>query len=163
MDGVRLKAAGWMGNRDRAYFEAEVAKLRQAGLESAFEYAGVLDHVQKIDFLTQLDVLSVPTVYRDPKGIFVLEALASGVPVVQPEHGAFPELLAATGGGRLFRPEDPRHLADVLYELLTDADLRHRLASDAHRTVHQKFGADLMADQTLEVYRKFLGTTSNQR
>ena len=48
-----------------------------------------------------IDVLSVPTTYREPKGLYVLEALANGVPVVQPRHGSFPELIEATGGGLL--------------------------------------------------------------
>ena len=63
-------------------------------------------------------MLSVPTTYREPKGLFVLEALAAGVPVVQPDHGAFPEVLAEVGGGLLHRPEDPQHLAERLHELL---------------------------------------------
>ena len=46
-----------------------------------------------------LDVLSVPTVYTEPKGMFLLEAMAVGVPVVQPRKGAFPEIVAKTGGG----------------------------------------------------------------
>ena len=58
-------------------------------------------------FLQGLDVLSVPTTYREPKGLYVLEALANGVPVVQPRHGSFPELIEATGGGLLVNPDDP--------------------------------------------------------
>ncbi len=45
-------------------------------------------------------MLSVPTTYRDPKGLFVLESLAAGVPAAQPRHGAFPEMLERLGGGR---------------------------------------------------------------
>ena len=64
-----------------------------------FEYRGELDRMQKIDFLRSLDVLSVPATYEEPKGIFLLEAMASGVPVVQPRRGAFPEIVRPTGGG----------------------------------------------------------------
>ena len=62
----------------------------------------------------KLDVLSVPTTYREPKGLYVLEALANGVPVVQPRHGSFPELIEATGGGLLVPPGDAHALASAL-------------------------------------------------
>ena len=60
--------------------------------ETEFEYRGELDRAQQGRIPAQLDVLSVPTTYREPKGLYVLEAMANGVPVVQPRHGAFPEI-----------------------------------------------------------------------
>ena len=77
-------------------------------------------------FLHGLDVLSVPTTYREPKGLYVLEALANGVPVVQPRHGSFPELIEATGGGLLVNPDDPRDLARGLRHLIDDPIPRAR-------------------------------------
>ena len=73
-------------------------------LSEDFEYCGEVDRRQKIELLNSIDVLSVPTIYNEPKGLFVLEAFANGVPVVQPRHGAFPELTEATEGGRVVEP-----------------------------------------------------------
>ena len=115
-----------------------------------------LERQDKLAFLAGLDVLSVPTVYRDPKGIFVLEALASGVPVVQPDHGSFPELIAATRGGRLVRPCDADHLAHTLYELLTDHSQRLQLGETGRTAVQQEFSAEKMAAQMLEVFRGYV-------
>lgn len=156
MEEARLRVAGWLGAGDRKYFNEQVQRLRAAGLAERFRYAGVLERQEKLDFLRGLDLLSVPTVYREPKGIFALEALASGVPIVQPAHGSFPELLAATGGGRLVRPSDPEHLAATLHELLTNHDERRRLGQVGRDAVHRDYTADRMAKQTLEVYRKYL-------
>jgi len=156
MREARLHAAGWLGEDDRAYFETQVQWLHAQGHGEHFHYAGAVDRQQKIDFLRALDVLSVPTTYHEPKGIFVLEALAAGVPVVQPQHGAFPELLAATGGGRLVRPDDVDHLAETLHHLLTDVKHRSELAQSGRQTVHARFHADAMAAATLAVYQKFL-------
>ena len=64
-----------------------------AGLGGEFEYRGELDRAAKVAFLHELDVLSVPTTYQEPKGLFLMEAMASGVPVVQPRRGAFPEII----------------------------------------------------------------------
>ena len=93
----------------------------------------------------------MPTTYHEPKGLFVLEALAAGVPVVQPDHGAFPEVLAATGGGLLHRPEDPQHLAERLHELLTNPEIRRNLAESGRRAVRDQRSAEAMAARTAEL------------
>jgi len=153
---VRLHLAGWMGEGHQDYAESQFQKLRDAGLAEAFEYVGSVDRTAKIEFLRGLDLLSVPTVYREPKGLFVLEALAAGVPVVQPAHGAFPELIAATGGGTLVPPEDPIALADELERLLGDPAARAALALTGQRAVHTAFRADGMARGTWQTIRGFL-------
>jgi glycosyltransferase involved in cell wall biosynthesis len=155
-EDAQLRMAGWLGAGDKKFVDEQRAKLIEAGLDEHAIYHGVIERAAKLDFLRSVDVLSVPTTYREPKGIYVLEALASGVPVVQPAHGAFPELLEATGGGRLVRPNDPAHLAETLHSLLTDHDARRTLGAQGRTVVHRDFSADAMAQKTLEVYRKFL-------
>ena len=151
MDATELLIAGWLGKRHRAYAESQFEKLHAAGLAAAYRYCGAVDRADKCAMLGQLDVLSVPTVYREPKGLYVLEALAAGVPVVQPSHGAFIELLEATGGGELVSPNDPVALAQALHRLLTD-DARHRaLGRQGRHAVHTRLNAQVMARQTREV------------
>ncbi|MCG8650351.1 MAG: glycosyltransferase family 4 protein, partial [Pirellulales bacterium] len=96
---LSLHAAGWLGESNQSYFDTQLEKIAAAKLSDRFTYHGSPDLSQKVQFLRNLDLLSVPTDYHDPKGLFVLEALAAGVPVVQPNHGAFGELVEATGGG----------------------------------------------------------------
>jgi glycosyltransferase involved in cell wall biosynthesis len=151
---ARLRTGGWLGADDRAFFEAERRKLARGGLASAFEYAGVLDRREKIAFFGDVDVVSVPTIYREPKGLFVLESLACGVPVVQPDHGAFPEILRATGGGLLVPPGDPEALARALHRLLLDRATRRDLGQRGHAVVHRDFDAAAMARRTLAVYER---------
>jgi glycosyltransferase involved in cell wall biosynthesis len=161
MEQVRLEIAGWLGDHQRTYVEEQFAKLRAAGLADAFRYAGAPDRRQKIEFLKTLNLFSVPTQYREPKGLYVLEALAAGVPVVQPAHGAFPELLTATGGGRLVLPENSTALAQAWHDLLKDADQRRRLGHHGQRIVRERYNAEAMARGTLEVlgrYGRFKGT-----
>ncbi|QDU98440.1 glycosyltransferase family 4 protein [Lignipirellula cremea] len=153
---ARLKIAGYLGDNRKDYAEDQFARLRSAGLEDAFEYAGAVDRPGKIAFLKGIDVLSTPTVYHEPKGLFVLESLAAGVPVIQPAHGAFPELLAATGGGRLVRPADTDHLAEELHSLLLDHPLRRLLGEAGRRAVHHRYHADAMAEGMLAIYSRFL-------
>ena len=74
MEDARLRIAGWLGPGQRAYAETQFARLRAAGAGDVFEYVGEIDRREKIAFLQSLALLSVPTTYREPKGLFVLEA-----------------------------------------------------------------------------------------
>lgn len=151
MERAQLKIGGWLGPQHREYAEAQFQKLRDAGLADDFEYLGEVDRAQKLSLLHSIDILSVPTTYRDPKGLFVLEALAAGVPVVQPQHGAFPEVIAATGGGMLVRPDDVQHLAEALHALLLDPARRQAYASSGRTAVLERFHAAAIAEKTLAV------------
>ncbi|QDU64345.1 Spore coat protein SA [Planctomycetes bacterium Pan216] len=162
MEQLVLRAAGWLGKDDEKFFEEQLEKIRRAGAEGNFVHHGSVDRQGKVEFLKRIDVLSVPTTYREPKGIYVLEALASGVPVITPDHGAFPELLSATGGGRLHRPNDTEHLAEMLEEMLTDHPGRDELARLGKESVHRSFSAEMMAADTLAIYDLYLKRPSDQ-
>lgn len=153
-EAVRLEAAGWLGPADQAYFEEVRSGLEADGL--AFEYRGSVDRAAKIEFLRSLHALTVPAPYHEPKGLYVLEALANGVPVVQPRHGAFPELVEGTGGGLLVEAAEPEPVAAGLQTLCEDEDLRLRLGRRGHAAVHESRGDAVMAERTRDVYERFL-------
>jgi len=153
---VRLQIAGWLGPQQESYAETQFAKLREAGFADAFRYVGEVDREGKLQFLQEIDVLSVPTIYKDPKGLFVLEALAAGVPVVQPRHGAFPELLDRTGGGKLVEANDVMALAEGLAEIVGQGAQRRELGITGQQVVHEQFHSRAMAEQTLDVLRTFV-------
>jgi glycosyltransferase involved in cell wall biosynthesis len=156
---VQLRVAGWMGESNRNYAAAAFRKLDEAGLQDMYHYDGVVDRAGKVEFLNKLDLLSVPTTYEDPKGLFILESLAAGVPVVQPNHGAFPELLGNLGGGCLVTPNDPVKLADQLHHLLCHPEERRQLAEAGHAAVHTRFSAPAMAQGTWKVIEERLNST----
>lgn len=155
---VRLRIAGWLSKDQRNYAEAQFEKLSRATSPDAWQYDGVVDRSGKLDLLRNVDVFSVPTTYRDPKGLFVLEAMAAGVPVVQPAHGAFPELLGRFSGGVLVPPNDPAGLADALEYLLADDARRRELGWQGARSVHALGHADAMARATWEVCEAYLAS-----
>lgn len=155
MKDVRLRAAGWLSAKDRAFFGEQQRRLEAAGLRDRFEYVGVVDLEGKRDFLHSIDLLSVPTIYREPKGLFALEALAAGVPVVLPRHGAFPELIAQTGGGHLVEPGDARGFADAWQALLVQREVCAALGSRGQQRVQADHGIEIAATRTREVFRQF--------
>jgi len=128
--------------------------MTDAGLAADFHYRGALDREQKIAFLRQLDVFSVPTPYVEPKGLFLLEAMACGVPVVEPRHGAFPEMLARTSGGLLVDAGNTDSLADGIYELWKDPVRRAELGRNAFDGVRRHYSIAHSADRMLEVYER---------
>jgi glycosyltransferase involved in cell wall biosynthesis len=152
---IRLRIAGWLGEHNRRYVDQQLEKIRQAELTSNVDLVGEVDRRGKLDFLKSIDLLCVPTTYREPKGLFVLEALAAGVPVVEPDHGAFPELLARTGGGVLVPPENPVALAEQLANLLADQGQRTTLGRTGQIAVHRDFTAQRMAENTLAALQTF--------
>src|SRR5665647_2166818 len=115
--GAVLEAAGYLAAEHRAYLRGVERQMKDAGFGAEFHYRGELDRARKLEFLSSLDVLSVPCTYDEPKGISVLEAMASGVAVVQPRRGAFPEILGKTGGGLLVEPDDAASLAEAIHRL----------------------------------------------
>ena len=138
-----------MGEESRGYLAEIEAKLGAAGLGGEFRYHGTLDRAEKIHFLQGLDVVSVPSPYVEPKGLYLLEALANGVPFVQPAHGAFPEIQERTGGGVLTEPGDTQQLAEALLGLARDPERRRELGRrGAAAAVQERFGVARMAERT---------------
>lgn len=154
-DDVRLVAGGYLHPRDRAFFEGETR--RHFGAEpdpGLFRYAGApATLAEKVALFRSFDLFSLPTVYREPKGMSVLEAWANGVPVVQPAHGSFPELIASTGGGLLVEPGDAGALADAWERLIEDEPLRIDLARAGWSGVRERHGPAALAAAT----RRFIG------
>ncbi len=151
---ARLKIAGWMGAQNRDYAYSIFQALDKQGLKGEYEYLGEVDRAGKLDLLRNIDVLSVPTTYQEPKGLFVLEALAAGVPVVQPAHGAFPEMLEQLGGGLLHAPENAAHLAQRLHEMLTNAELRKELRERGQAAVLSQRTNHVAAEALLQIIER---------
>jgi len=146
---AKLRIGGYQGPPYQNYTQQILTRLKRSGLP--FINIGSPQTVEeKAAFLSQLDVLSVPTDFLEPKGMPVLEAMANGVPVVQPAHGAFPEMIQSTGGGKLVPPKNPQALAEALAEL-ANPELRFPLAEQAWHGVRQHYGTQHMAQRTIEL------------
>ncbi len=142
LDDTQLAIAGWLGKHQESYWQEQLDKLSAAGLDQRVRYYGSVDRAGKLAFLAAIDVLCVPTTYLEPKGLFVLEGLAAGVPYLQPAHGAFPEMHARLGGGLLFDPQNPHALAERLREMLNDRAGLRALGESGRQSVFQRASID---------------------
>ncbi len=157
---AKLRFGGYLGAESKRYFRDQISRARRMKID--MEYIGSpASRQEKIDFLKSIDVLSVPTDYHEPKGLYVLEAWANGVPVVQPNHGAFGEMISRTGGGMLVEPANAEALADALQTLNDSPDRRIELAQAGYEGVRQHYAANSMAEQSIAVFQKILGQTKS--
>jgi glycosyltransferase involved in cell wall biosynthesis len=147
-----LDVAGYMAPNYRPYLEQARGTLERAGFGSEFMYRGAIDRAAKLEFMRGLDVLSVPATYDEPKGMFLLEAMAAGVPVVQPRRGAFTEVVEKTHGGLLVDRDDPDALAAGLYALWSDPSQAERLSAAAFDGVRTHYNITQSAGRLLDVY-----------
>lgn len=155
-EDLKLHVAGSVTSADKSYVAAMRQKLENAGVLADVTVTANPNRTAKLAMLQGLSVFSVPATYGESFGLYILEALAAGVPVVQPRHGAFEELLAATGGGILCEPDDPARLAEQIEALLVDENRRRTLGDEGQRNVFERFSDDRMAKEVASLYGQLL-------
>ena len=147
---LRLEIAGGMTAEDEPFVDEQRRKLAQAGLSDCSRIRPNVDRDDKLDFLKKLSVFSVPARYPEAFGLYVIEALAAGVPVVLPESGAFPELVEQTQGGRIFQPNKPIILAETLQTLLKNPDQTKSMGLTGHESVSRDFSNEQLAKRLVD-------------
>ncbi len=151
-DDLQLHASGGYTDADKPFVHSLRDRLERAGLAEQAKFNPNLDQSQRAEFLRGLSVLAAPTRHAEAFGLYVLEAMATGVPVVLPNRGAFCELVEATSGGLIYDGDDSEALAGTLEKILTDADLAGRLAHNGRQAVAEKFTLARAAEQMLTIF-----------
>ena len=154
--GLRILLVGSISPADRAYADAQWLRLLDAGVADAASLHGNVSHGEKIALLSKCSVLSVPATYGESFGLYVVEAMAAGVPVVQPRQAAFVELVESTAGGVLVPPGDVLAAADAIEALLLDEPRRMATAQAAHRAVRDGYSIERMAERMESLCCKLL-------
>lgn len=157
---AKLKATGGYTDDDRKFIKKQVKKLKKNGFAGNFEIIEnfQLDHLKS--FFSELSVLSVPVLKGEAFGLYQLESLASGVPIVQPALGAFPEIVKETGGGDTYYPNTPDALADKLYELLSQYHKIQDMSVSGRKAVVEKFNTSELTKKMIDVYSSLFDITS---
>ncbi|HSA00505.1 MAG TPA: glycosyltransferase family 4 protein [Candidatus Paceibacterota bacterium] len=153
---LKLKAMGGFTPDDRLFLNRLKQRLSELNLAHDVEFSLAYEPSQRRAWLRQLSVLSVPIPRGEAFGAFQIEALAAGIPLVQPRVGAFPEVIETTGGGLLYDPDRPQALDEALVKLLTHPDRARQLASAGRHAVREQYTVQRMSRQVEEVYRRML-------
>jgi len=150
---LRLHATGGLTGDNRRFIAGLKRTLQRKGFTDDVAFLPDFDRAARLSFLSELTVLSVPVPEGEAFGTFIIEAMASGVPVVQPSVGAFPELIEKGGGGILYQPNDASALAAALGSLLDDPAKARELGRQGRVSFERHFTIERMAREMVDVYR----------
>jgi glycosyltransferase involved in cell wall biosynthesis len=150
---VRLRIAGGKRADDEAFVKSLQQKLTLAGVIADVDFLPDFERAARVDFLQSLSVLSVPFKHTVAYGLFVAEALACSVPVVEPAAGVFPELIDNTQGGLLYKPNNIKELIAALEKLLLDKEHAIKLGNNGRKAVLEKFNIERSAVRLLDLYK----------
>jgi len=156
LKNLKLKVMGGQTPDDEPFLKDLRQKLGLKGVAGDVEFFEGFDRKDRIEFLKSLSVMSVPMSNPEAFGMFILEALACGVPVVQPGIGAFPEIIKITGGGICYEPNDAVTLAGTIKKLLLDRQRARQMGQAGRKVVLEEFCIEKTAGKMLEVYRECL-------
>jgi glycosyltransferase involved in cell wall biosynthesis len=151
---MKLNIGGGCGPSDEPFVATLKKRLSAAGCMADVEFFPNVDRSGKQEFFRKLTVFSVPALYGESFGLYLLEALASGVPVVQPRHAAFPEIIEDTGGGVLCEPGSAGALADALEKMLKDEKSARAFGERGRQSVVERYSAAAMAEGTLQSFKE---------
>ena len=147
---LELRVAGGMTSDDEPFVDEQKNKLDAAGLLDKSTFRPNVDRNEKMAFLRDLSIFSVPVRFPEAFGLYVLETLAAGVPAVLPRKGSFPELIEATGGGLLYDESQPFALADALEDLLSRPDEARSMGLQGQKMVRQRFSNEHLAKELVD-------------
>ena len=156
LKNLRLRVMGGQTREDVLFLKELKQKLEKWNMQNDVDFLENFGRQQRIEFLKSLSILTVPMLQPEAFGMFMLESMASGVPVVQPRIGAFPEIIEATGGGVCYDPNDAVTLAKVLENTLMDRKRLEEMGRAGREAVRAKFSVKTTAESVLEVYRNCL-------
>lgn len=151
---VKLQLTGGSTGDDKEYLSTIKRKIRKAGLANQVEFHDDFEEKGMKEFFRKTALISVPVRNGEAFGIYLLESMASGIPVVQPALGAFPEIVKTAGGGLIYEPNEPEVLAESLSSLLSDPGELDRLSKEGYQGVMEHFHVDLQVTKMLEIYER---------
>ena len=157
-DDVNLVLTGGSTGDDKKFLSDIRSSIREHGLQEQVEFHEDFEEQGIRDYLEKVSVVSVPVRNGEAFGIYLLECMASGIPVVQPALGAFPEIVELSGGGVIYQENTPEALAQALEKLLSDPEEMDRLSRTGKEGVDKHFHIDVQAERMVEVYESAIKT-----
>jgi glycosyltransferase involved in cell wall biosynthesis len=153
---LQLKATGGMTGDDQAFLQLQLHKLKLHNILEDFEMQSDFTTPALYGFFEKLSVLSVPVLKGEAFGLYQIEALASGVPLVQPHLGAFPEIIQTTGGGIIYHPNTAETLATKLSEVLSDRAALEKMSRLGRKSAEDVFDSRILTRKMVEVYERII-------
>jgi len=154
--GLTLHVCGGFTGDDKPFISDQIKKIKTHGFQKSVKIYPEFLGNKKLEFFASVDVISVPVRKYDGYGLYILEANAAGIPVVQPATGAFPEILEMTEGGLTYSPDNNEELVNTLVKLLNDRDLQKILGEKGKQNVESKFSLEKMSIALSGIYNRLI-------
>ncbi|MFA6127934.1 MAG: glycosyltransferase family 4 protein [Bacteroidales bacterium] len=151
-EDVKLILTGGSTGDDKHYISKLKKRINECGLEGRVEFQEDFEEEGRKEFFRKVSVVSVPVRIGEAFGLYLLESMASGVPVVQPALGAFPEIIKKSGGGLVYEPNQPVVLSDSLARILSEPHLLGSLSQSGYEGVHKYFDIFNHARELVNAY-----------
>ena len=152
LENVNLVIAGGMTQNFKDYVEAQKKSFAQAGVADDVQWIDDFDRQSKRNFLPKLSVMCVPDRSRPAAGMFVIESLLAGVPVVEPAAGVIPELIEAAGGGLLYDPDIPGDMIAKLTRLLENPAEARAMGQSGRQAALKQFTAQATTERLIRMF-----------
>jgi len=149
---VRLHIAGGSTADDKPFIKKQINKLKKANLTDQTLFVESYSGQARLDFLQTISVLSVPVLKGEAFGLYQLEALATGIPIVQPRLGAFPEIIENTQGGILYEPNIPQKLAEALMVAIDNPQKISELSINGRKNTLNLYDNIKVTKQMIKIY-----------
>ncbi|MDD4879449.1 MAG: lipopolysaccharide heptosyltransferase II, partial [Candidatus Omnitrophica bacterium] len=141
---------------EKEKYKQELESLvNRLGLSRYVEFLGARSDIP--DILARLDLLVMASIVPEGFGMVIIEAFASGVPVVATGVGGVMEIMRDGENGLIVPPEDPQPMAEAIVKMLKDRKFAMEVTQRARKDVEEKFNLDRLVTETLRVYEEALG------
>lgn len=153
---LKILIVGDAPDTKQAYKEEVQLLVKRLGLWNCTEFLGTQRDIPEI--LSHLDLLVLATVTHEAFGRVIIEAQASGVPVIATEVGGVVDIIEDNINGLLVPPADPQAIADSVIKIYKDRELARNLAQNAIKKIRSDYTLERMAESTISVYNDSLGS-----
>ena len=153
-EDVKLFMTGGSAGDDAGFIKNIKRKLMKENIYQEVDFCEDFLCDDRSMFFKKISVLSVPVRLGEAFGLYLLESMAAGVPVVQPALGAFPEIIKVSGGGMTYEPNTPEKLAEALAGILNDKKILAEKSQKGLRSVKEIFDIEIQAKKLVDLYEK---------
>lgn len=143
-----------VGYKSNAFYRHFVKSF--AGDENIIYLGLITDRNKLAQLYAGADIFVLPSIWQDPSPMVVVEAMASGLPVIASNVGGIPEMVKDWENGLLVPPRDPEALAEAVEFLLENDDVRETMGLKSRSEAERRFSWDTVAKKILQVYEKIL-------
>ena len=149
---VKLKITGGKTGDDLQFIKEQKRKLAKAKLETDVFWVEEFEGDERQNFFDSVRLISVPVLNGEAFGLYMLEAMASGIPMIQPALGAFQEVIEICGGGIVYAENTPEQLAGALASLIFNDVKLQGLSAGGISGVKEHFDIHAQAKKMVAVY-----------